>query len=184
MFNIQVSNEIITYAKKLLTKHNFGRRGIADGNYDEQLTGLIGQCTVQKIFGLPLMTGESGFDDGKDFIYAKKIIDVKTMGRTTKVKDYYVNNFIALQKNYKTDAYIFCSLNKKTNILTVCGWVSKSQLFERSKLYKKGATRFRSNGTCFQTKADLYEIKNTELNQVSSPDDLKNQLIKIDGTDK
>ena len=180
MFNIQVSNEIILYAKKLLTKHNFGRRGVADGNYDEQLTGLIGQCTIQKIFGFPLMTGEGGFDDGKDFIYADKIIDVKTMGRTTNVRDYYVNNFIGLQKNYKTEVYIFCSLNKKTNILTVCGWVSKPQLFERAKLYKKGTKRFRSDGTYFRTKADLYEIKNTGLNQVISPDDLKKQL-KNDG---
>ena len=176
MFNIQVSNEILDYAKNLLTKHNFGRRGVADGNYDEQLTGLIGQCTIQKLFGLPLMTGEGGFDDGKDFIYANKIIDVKTMGRTTDVRDFYVNNFIGLQKNYKTEVYIFNSLNKKTNLLTVCGWVSKSHLFERAKLYKKGTKRYRSDGTYFWTKADLYEIENTELNQVISLDDLKNQL--------
>lgn len=176
MFNIQVSNEIVYYAKNLLAKHNFGRRGVADGNYDEQLTGLIGQCTIQKMFGLPLMTGEGGFDEGKDFIYADYIIDVKTMGRTTSVKGYYVNNFIGLQKNYKTDVYIFCSLNKKVNILTVCGWVSKAELFEKAKLYKKGTKRFRSDGTFFRTKADLYEIKNTDLFQVKSLDDLKEQL--------
>jgi len=176
MFHIPVPKEILDYAKNLLTKFNFGKRGVADGNYEEQLTGLIGQCTIQQVFGLPLMTGENGFDDGKDFIYAHKIIDVKTMGRTTEVKDYYVNNFIGFQKCYKTEVYIFCSLNKKTNMLTVCGWAPKSQLFAKANLYKKGTERFRSNGTSFKTKADLYEIKNSDLNQVHSLDELKTQL--------
>jgi hypothetical protein len=126
------------------------------------------------------MTGENGFDAGEDFIYANKIIDVKTMGRTTNVRDYYVNNFIGLQKNYKTEVYIFCSLNKKTNILSVCGRISKSELFEKAKLYKKETKRYRSDGTYFRVKADQYEIQNIELNQVSSLDELKKQLINGD----
>lgn len=178
MFRVKVSTDIIKYCKALLSKHNFGQRGIADGNYSEQLTGLIGQCTVLKLFDMPLMTGEKGFDGGEDLVFNGKIIDVKTMGRTTEVRDYYVNNFIGLQKDYKTDIYIFCSLNKKTNFLTVCGWVTKAELFERAKFYKKDSKRYRSDGTYFKTKADLYEINNTDLNQVNSLLGLKNKLAE------
>jgi hypothetical protein len=33
------------------------------------------------------------------------------MGRTTDVRDYYVNNFLGIQLKYNTDVYIFCSFN-------------------------------------------------------------------------
>lgn len=173
MIQIKVTPEIIDYAKNLLKKFNFGQRGVADGNYSEQLTGLIGQCTIQQLFGQPLMTGESGFDNGEDLVLNGKRIDVKTMGRTTEVRDYYVNNFIGLQKDYLTDIYIFCSLNKRTKVLTVCGWVTKDQLFERADFFKKGSKRFRSDGTYFETKADLYEIGNKKLNQAKTPQELR-----------
>ena len=182
MFDIKIPSEIILYCKNLLRKHNFGNRGVADGNYEEQLTGLIGQCMVQKLFDQPLITGAHGSDQGEDFRFANKVIDVKTMGRTTAVRDYYVNNFIGLQKDFQTDVYIFCSLNKKTNILTLCGWVTKKQLFERTQFFPKETKRYRSDGTFFRTKADLYEIKNSDLNQVNSIDELKSALLKLELT--
>ena len=176
MFDLQVPDHIIRHARDLLKRHNFGKRGVADGNYSEQLTGLIGQCVILELFDLPLMTGEKGFDNGEDLQIAEKAIDVKTMGRTTRVRDYYVNNFIGLQKDYQTDVYIFCSLNKKTKLLTVCGWVTKKQLFERAQFFKKGTRRFRSDGSFFITKADLYEIKNSDLNPVNSVEELKTAM--------
>ena len=80
---------------------------MADGNYNEQLTGIIDQCTIQTMFQVDLLIGEEGFDHGKDLEYTGLSIDVKTMGRTTDVKDYYVNNFIALQKGFHKDVFIF-----------------------------------------------------------------------------
>ena len=76
------------------------------------MTGIIGQCTVQTLFHVDVITGEEGFDHGEDLNYNGLSIDVKTMGRTTDVKDYYVNNFIALQKDYPTDAFIFVVILK------------------------------------------------------------------------
>ncbi len=98
MFKIKVSNKIIDYATSLVKEHNFGNRGVADGSAEEQLTGIIGQCTIQTMFHVDLLTGDEGFDHGEDLNFSGLSIDVKTMGRTTDVKDYYVNNFIALQK--------------------------------------------------------------------------------------
>ena len=173
MFKIKVKLEVKNYCIKLLEQHNFGQRGFADGNYEEQLTGLIGQCSIEDALGLPLVDGEGGFDEGKDIVINEKVIDIKTMGRTTDVRGYYVNNFIGLQKNYKTDVYIFCSFNKKKGELTVCGWATKNELLKRAKFYKQGTKRFRSDGSYFRTKADLYEIANSELNKTSSIDDLE-----------
>ena len=176
MFKIKVSNKIIDYAKGLLEEHNFGKRGVADGSPAEQLTGIIGQCTVQTMFQVELITGNEGFDNGVDLECSGLSIDVKTMGRTTDVKDYYVNNFIALQKNYPTNVFIFCSYYIEKKELTVCGWMPKNELDEKATFYKKGTKRFRSDKTWFRTKADLYEIPNKNLNQINSPSHLKKQL--------
>ena len=66
MFNIKVSSKIKNHCKALIKVHNFGNRGVADGNKSEQLTGLIGQNTLQDLFGFPLMDGKGGFDNGED----------------------------------------------------------------------------------------------------------------------
>ncbi len=180
MFKIKVSNKIIDYATGLLEKHNFGNRGVADGNPEEQLTGIIGQCTIQTMFHVDLLTGEEGFDHGEDLEFSGLSIDVKTMGRTTVVKDYYVNNFIALQKDYPTDVYIFCSYYKDKKELTICGWLTKNKLEDKAKFFPKGTKRFRSDKTSFRTKADLFEIPNKKLRQVKSPRDLKQQLSEYE----
>ena len=52
------------------------------------------------------------------------------MGRTVDVKDYFVHNFIAFQETYNCDIYIFNSLNKKTNQLNICGWITKAELLK------------------------------------------------------
>ena len=176
MFKIKVSNKIIDYATSLVKEHNFGNRGVADGSAEEQLTGIIGQCTIQTMFHVDLLTGDEGFDHGEDLNFSGLSIDVKTMGRTTDVKDYYVNNFIALQKDYPTDVFIFCSYYEEKKELTVCGWLPKDELDEKAKFFKKGTKRYRSDKTWFKTKADLYELPNKKLKAVKSPDDLKQQL--------
>ena len=178
MFKIKVKDELIQYCKKQVEKYNFGQRGIADGNKEEQFVGCVGESVVREFFGLEWVDGSKGFDGGKDIEYEGIKIDVKTMGRTTDVKPYYVNNFIGLQKNYEVDIYIFTSFNKEKKELTICGWLPKKELFEKASFYKKGTKRYRSDGTYFKTKADLYEISNSKLYDVNSIEELKNSLLK------
>ena len=78
---------------------------------------------------------------------------------------------------YKATHFIFCSLNKKTRVLTVCGWASKKEILDKAEFFVEGFTRRRSDGTSFVTKASLYEIKNSALNQVLRPSDLTYNLI-------
>lgn len=179
MIKIKVPKNIIEYCIKQINEYNFGKRGYADGTKEQQLVGIIGQSVIMSYFDAGFIDGSKGFDDGKDLIYNNLIIDIKTMGRTTDVRDYYVNNFLAIQLKYNTDVYIFCSLNKKNYELTICGWITKTKFKEKALFYKKDTIRTRSDGTTFKTFHDLYELNNSDLNDVESIEDLKSKLDKL-----
>jgi len=179
MFDISTRSEIINHCKAQIKLYNFGKRGYANGNKDQQLTGIIGQSVISELFGQGWVDGSKGFDNGIDIVYQNKSIDVKTMGRTTEVRAYYVNNFLGAQKDFSTDIYIFSSFNKTNNVLTVVGWIAKEDFFNKAKFYKRGSIRLRSNGSKFKTFADLYEIENSKLNQIESINDLKQQISSI-----
>ena len=176
MFDLQVSDKVINYVENLLKYHNFGQRGIADGDRQQQKTGLIGQTVLSESFGCGKPRGTGGPDGGLDFEVSGKRIDVKTMGRKVYPKPYYVNNFLGLQKNYDTDVFIFCSYHKIEDILTVCGWISKLDFFDKAILYKIGEKRYRSDGTYFVLDVDNYEIENNQLHSPNSLDELINDI--------
>ena len=150
-----------------LKYNNVGNRSRANGNKTEQYVGLLGECVVKNHFGADSSL-TNGFDGGFDFEYNGMKIDIKTMGRTVNPKPYYVNNFISYQSNFDCDAYIFCSINKKTSELTICGWITKDDLLNKACLFNEGATRQRSDGSTFDMKAPTYEIKNSMLNSIET----------------
>jgi len=178
MFKLTVKEAIIEHCKNQLKWYNFGKRGYADGTPEQQLVGIIGQTVVSDLFDLPWIDGSKGFDGGVDLVYKDITLDVKTMGRTTDVRPYYVNNFIGLQKKYDVDAYIFASFNKRSKELTIVGWLPKELLDKRADFFPKGSIRTRSDGTKFATFTDLYEIKNSDLFDIKSIEDLKKQITK------
>ena len=178
MFKLQISKEIKHHCRNQLQNYDFGKRKEANGNMREQLTGILGQCVLMEQFNVGLIDGKDGFDDGLDIEFKGLRIDVKTMGRTCEPKLNYVNNFIGLQMGHNTDLFIFCSLNKKTCEVTVCGWIPKSEFKKRANFYKKGTKRTRTDGTSFFTKADLYEIENSKLFDVNSVEELKKSITQ------
>jgi len=163
--NIDIPKDIKLKCWNYLQNNNMGNRHSANGNKEEQLVGLLGEVLTKQLFNIEHKF-LNGFDGGYDFIYKENKIDVKTMGRTVNVKDYFVHNFIAFQENYNCDVYIFNSLNKKNNKLNICGWIKKKDLLQNSIFYKKGSIRQRSNGTSFKMKTNTYEIKNNQLNNI------------------
>lgn len=176
MFKIKVSNDIIAHCKNQIQNYDFGKRGVADGSPEQQLTGIIGQSVVMNIFNQGFVDGSTGFDDGEDLKVNCKKIDVKTMGRQTNVKSFYTNNFLALQDKFNTDIYIFCSLNKSNQELTICGWIGKEDFKNKRTFFKKGSIRTRSDGSTFETFADLYEIDMNALNTVDNKEELIKQI--------
>jgi hypothetical protein len=179
MFTVKVDTQVIDYCRILVQNYDFGHRYTANGNKEQQLTGIIGQSVIMNLFHMGYVEGASGFDNGIDLIYENKTIDVKTMGRTTDVKRSYTNNFLKLQDYYKTDIYIFCSYHKINHELTVCGWISKADFILKRRFYPKGSIRIRSDNTKFETFSDLFEIDNSHLNDVKDIIDLKSQLSKL-----
>ncbi len=179
MFTIKVDSILLEHCQKMVKTHSFGNRYTANGNEEQQLTGIIGQSVIMEAFGLGYVDGKNGFDNGVDLMVNSKKVDVKTMGRTTDVKRNYTNNFLKLQDYFETDIYLFCSFHKIKKEVTVCGWIDKPGFVEKRKLYPKGTTRTRNDGTIFTTFADLYEIDIIHLNDVNSFDDLNRQWEKI-----
>lgn len=148
-----------------VNQNNIGNRFEFNGTKEQQFVGLIGEIMIKRLFGL-YHEFKNGFDGGFDLVYKGLKIDVKTMGRNVDVKDYFVNNFVAHQKKFDCDIYIFCSLNKKKNELTICGYVTKKELLQKSIYIKKGDTMRRDNGTSFIMKTNNYQIKNSDLKNI------------------
>jgi hypothetical protein len=101
------------------------------------------------------------------------------MGRNGPPRPDYVNNFVALQRQFATDVLLFCSFNKQTRILTVCGWIEKEEFLRRASLFPAGTVRIRADGTTFLAKADLYEIENRALNSPRTLGALKAELKEL-----
>ena len=168
---VKASEEIISMCKEYLKSHNLGNRGFEDGTSERQLTGLIGEVLVyQYIKGeLPdLKNKENGFDGGFDLEHKGSKIDVKTMGRNSYVRDFYVNNFYLIQEHYISDNIIFCSYHKRDKVLEICGWIAKDDLPKKGKFYKKGTTRVRDNGTSFVFRQSNYEVMNKFLEPIDA----------------
>lgn len=182
MFDVAVSEKIILYARDQVCKYNFGQRGIGDGNADNQLTGIIGQIAIQDLLGLPWLDGKNGFDNGVDYELNGVKIDVKTMGRNVSMRQDFVHNFCQLQEGFDVDVLVFASLNRKTDILTVCGYIFKMDLKQKATFFRAGENRTRTDGTVLQIKSDMYEIPQGALESIDSIDDLSN--IRSEGKDE
>ena len=163
--NIDIPKDLKLKCWNYLQNNNMGNRHSANGNKENQLVGLIGEVLTKKLFNVEHKY-INGFDGGYDFLCNAKKTDVKTMGRNVNMKDDYVHHLIAFQKIYNCEIYIFNSINKRNNILQICGWVTKNELLERSDFITKGTERLRNNGTKFLLKTDGYFIKNNQLNNI------------------
>ena len=84
---VKIKPEIISHCKNQIDKHNFGRRSKDNGNKSQQYIGIMGECVIKDMFGLRYIDGSSGCDGGVDLKHNGKTYDVKTMSRTTDVKD-------------------------------------------------------------------------------------------------
>lgn len=176
MIILPIDDNIIKHSVWLVDHVNYGQRGNADGDRKQQVRGMIGQCMVMDILGYELPKITNKHDGGVDLNYKGLTIDIKTMGRNCDPKPDYVNNLIGLQSHFNVDAYIFCSINRKDITLTICGWIEKPEFLKLADFTPKDGFRVRSDGTKFQTKADLYELRNDLLNNVNSIDELKKGL--------
>lgn len=161
MINIPLTQDIVDYSSELVKENNFGQRGYDDGNHKEQLVGIISENTVRRYLGCELIK-PNGFDGGYDVMYEGLFTDIKSMTRTVEPKDYYINNLFDAQLKHKAEAFIFTSLNIKNKVLTICGWITKTEFKDRAIFYPKGTQRTRGVDK-FTLRADNWEIENKHL---------------------
>ena len=164
-----VSPWIIEACQGFLRSHSLGNRGVEDGTFEQQLTGLIGEYIVYyhlKKVKPNLSQKEDGFDGGIDIIHNSVRIDVKTMGRNSFVRGEYVNNFYVMQQKYACDVLVFCSYHKTQKVIEICGWINKKDLPKKGIFYQAGTKRLRNNGTFFLFRQDNYEVKNQDLQHI------------------
>ena len=170
MVRIKATPELIESLKNYLSIYNLGNRGVHDGNKQEQLIGLISECIVIKY-----LTGKypnlrdkpNGFDGGYDIELKGIKIDVKTRGSVAYMQDDYMHNVFKVQVNHNADVFIFCNYNRKTDVVEICGWISKQDFLQKAVLYPKGTIRINKSSR-FTLKADNYEIENQHLKDIKT----------------
>jgi len=162
MQKIKIPESLKKQTWDFVSSNNMGNRFDFNGSKEQQYAGLIGENIIRKAFGYEY-SFETGYDGGYDILHNNARIDVKTMTRTVNPKGHYVNNFVGYQKELPCDIYIFCSLNKRTGFLWVCGFTTKERLLKEANFFEKGTIRKRDDGTTLTTEAPLYEIKNNQL---------------------
>lgn len=180
MFNVKITHEQKLYAWWLVNEHNFGRRGDFDGDRNRQYVGMLGQTVMADLLYRNGFVAErpeptEGHDNGIDFVLEGMNVDLKTMSRKVWVRPYFVNNLVASQLKSDTDVYCFASIRTLfPTTMQFLGIIHKRSIDEF--IIPKGTKRMRSDGTSFETGADLIEIPVKKLVQVKNIVDLVHKV--------
>jgi hypothetical protein len=174
MFNIIIKPEILAHGQFLVKHNNYGKRGINDGKKIDQLVGMVAQCSIMDLLGyeLPPIITES--DCGIDIEYQSTKIDIKANAYNSYPKLEYKANVFAAQKHYNTDVYIFSVVHREQRTITITGWISKAEFFNKAIFRHEGYLIQKPNKEFFALKAPDYAVEISELNQVGN----LNELIK------
>ena len=172
MIQVPIHDDDRRYAVEILKTTNFGHRSKGfNGNYEKQYTGLIGELTLHRVLGLTRPKYTSGRLD-TDILINNKKVDIKSMARNVYMQDHYVHNFVAYQKDMPSDILLFISINKKSGMVQICGWLEKEKFLENASFFDQGDKRERDDGTSFVLRAPLYEIEQSKLNKLNNVNDL------------
>ena len=172
MIQVAIHDDDRRYAVEVLKTTNFGHRSRGfNGNYEKQYTGLIGELTLHRVLGLTRPKYTSGRLDS-DILINNKKIDIKSMARNVYMQDHYVHNFVAYQRDMPSDILLFISINKKSGVVQICGWLEKEKFLENASFFDQGDKRERDDGTSFVLRAPLYEIEQNKLNKLNNVKDL------------
>ena len=172
MIQVAIHDDDRRYAVEVLKTTNFGHRSRGfNGNYEKQYTGLIGELTLHRVLGLTKPKYTSGRLDS-DILINNKKVDIKSMARNVYMQDHYVHNFVAYQRDMPSDILLFISINKKSGIVQICGWLEKEKFLENASFFDQGDKRERDDGTSFVLRAPLYEIEQNKLNKLNNVNDL------------
>ena len=191
----QIDEDLKQHVWEYTKDNNIGNRGHFDGDRERQFVGLIGEFIVADYMGLvsdenivyyqgrwiklPELSND-GFDGGFDIeLVTGEKFDVKTMTRNVDLQDHHEHNVVASQVKYDFDFYIFCSLNKRKNTLSIDGYLSKFELIALSNFHPSGETIVRDNGTTFIITADTFSVEAKHLHDPGVLEKLGGKLLML-----
>lgn len=180
MVTIRLSVDLITHCHQLVAHRNFGVRPTGDnGNHEQQLTGVIGECAMRSLFGKPWMSMDDPAcpDNGFDIEYNGIRIDVKTTSSLRMPSIHGVQHMHASQerKYPNVDVYLFTTINKRDSLLLINGWITRIEYVHR-RLFLPANTLFVSGTYNMSWPSDRYIIENKYLHFCNSLDDLISQI--------
>ena len=168
------------YYQIYIQKKNYGNRSWGrNGTKEEQYQGLVVQYTILKLLGVNFSSNtnsEQKFDNGIDFTMLNCNLDVKSRSSRFDMQYMYVHNIMQSQLSYKTDFYILCNYNIKSNTVEVCGVVRKSDfaLYYRQFLHYAGERLKNNSGKEITVQQNMYCLPQYCVFDVNSLLDLVN----------
>lgn len=165
------------FCVNFLKEGSMANRGTFDGDYHQQLFGLMAQVVVSDFLELERPKNE-GFDGGVDLEIAGKKFDVKCVIRTVDPKPNFANNLTSHQMKYDIDGYIFVSFNKNIGRFTVCGWIPKQEFKDKAEYFPEGSQRTRDDGTLMTLQSANYELPNKDLRKLEHHNQMVETFIK------
>lgn len=168
-------HEQIKHCVELLVGHTVGNRGVFDGEYYQQLFGLIAQTIVADLVGAERPKRcQDGPDPGYDVMINGMRMDVKCVLRDYPPRISWACNLTASQINYPCDGYLFMSYDKGSGVFSIVGWDTKARFLQGAKHNKVGDLVRRDNGTNFEVKGvSFYEKPISQLQRIRTLDDLR-----------
>jgi hypothetical protein len=190
----EIKEDLKQHVWEFTKDNNIGNRGHFDGDRERQFVGLIGEFIVSCFMGLAKVKydyhqgawkwlpelSNDGFDGGFDIeLVTGEKFDVKTMTRNVDLQDHHEHNVVASQVKYNCDFYIFCSLNKRKNTLSIDGYLSKFELIALSNFHPSGEMIVRDNGTTFLITADTFSVEAKHLHDPGVLENLGGNLLAL-----
>jgi hypothetical protein len=172
----KVSQEQKLYAWDLVNGDNIANRKEWDGNKTQQFAGKLAEVCVADFMGWKRPVAGGGFDNGIDFVYREKNIDVKCVVRKVDFKEHFGCWVKESQLRYETDFYFFTSINTANSEITFIGLLEKHQVRFKGRRSDFGDKFKRDNGTEMTLETISYQITANELEPIYTKMDIFNWL--------
>lgn len=172
MITVKITQQQREYAWSLVQSTNLANRGEFDGDKRQQYAGKLAEVCFADLLGFERPKKDNKFDEGIDFVYGSKNIDIKTVIRKVPVKKHHGAWIKESQLKYKTDIYVFTSINILTNELTFIGCLDKYEVKYKGVLQTKDTEFNRDDGTIMKLQTNSYQILAGQLEEIKTPFDL------------
>ena len=163
MITVPVTPEMLALATARAASLGQLRNSIESGGGN--LAGYLGELLIESQFDTVRVD-----DYDHDLVVAGRRVDVKTkrQASTQPPPLYYEASVACFNLRQDCDEYWFCRVSNCYTVGWVCGWLTKAEFRERAVHHVAGSVDPSNN---FTFKADCYNVRYSDLNEVRSGDE-------------